>query len=104
MSIINEFWSRTIEIDYLDSLSFDIPAGMDRDNYQCLTFTVPGRLIDSPTPNKDFGLLIEAEDDGDSGVTAYSYPCASSSVNKRPLWGFIHWNKQYLSFNPLNFQ
>lgn len=104
MNIINEFWSRTIEIDYLPSLSFDIPAGIDRDNYQCLTFTVPRRLIDFPTPNKDFGLLIEAEDDGDSGVTAYSYPCASSSVNKRPLWGFIHWNKQYLSFNPLNFQ
>lgn len=69
-----------------------------------MTFTVPANLINNPTPNKDFGLLIEAQDDGDSGVTAYSYPCASSAVTKRPLWGFIHWNKKYLAFNPLNFQ
>ena len=104
MNIINQFWSRTIEIDYLPALSFEIPPVFNANNFQCMSFTVPQRLITTPMPNKDFGLLIQAQDDGDSGVTAYSYPCASSSVNKRPLWGFIHWNKNYLSFNPLNFQ
>jgi hypothetical protein len=104
MNIINEFWSRTIEIDYLSALSFQVPPGMDSNNFQCMTFTVPKSLIDTPTPNKDFGLLIEAEDDGDSGVTAYSYPCASSNTTKRTLWGFMHWNKNYLAFDPLSFQ
>lgn len=60
MNIINEFWSRTIEIDYLPSLSFEIPPVFNLDNFQCMSFTVPKRLIQTPTPNKDFGLLIEA--------------------------------------------
>lgn len=42
----------------MPSLSFDIPLGFDRDNFQCMTFNVPRRLIDTPLPNKDFGLLI----------------------------------------------
>lgn len=44
----------------MPALSFDIPRGSDVNNYQCMTFTVPANLINNPTPNKDFGLLIEA--------------------------------------------
>lgn len=104
MNIITEFWSHTLEIDYLPGLSFEIPPTFDPNKFTCMTFLVPRSLIDTPTPNKDFGLLIEAVDDGDSGVTAFSTPCAYSSTTKRPLWGFIHWNKNYLSFSPINFQ
>lgn len=57
-----------------------------------MTFNVPERLIVTPTPNKDYGLLVEALDDGDNGITAFSYPCAYSNSTLKPLWGMIHWN------------
>ena len=104
MEILGTFWSKTIEVNYLSHLIFNVPSNFDRNNIKCLSFSVPRRLIDNPTPNKDFGFLIEAQDDGDSGVTAYSYPCAFSQSDGRPLWGMVHWNKQYMTFDPLSFQ
>jgi predicted metallopeptidase len=37
-------------------------------------------------------------------VTAYSYPCAYSAAQNKPLWGIVHWNKEYMTFDPLSFQ
>ena len=92
-------------MDYLPSLSFNVDPSQDRDNFACLTFQVPRSLLDTPTPNKDFGVLVEAKDDGNVGVTAYSYPCAYSTLQNKPNWGIIHWNKYYMtSFDPLSFQ
>ena len=56
-------------------------------------------------PNKDFGFLVEARDDGDNGVTAFSLPCAYSTSKNKPTWGIVHWNTQYMTtFDPLSFQ
>lgn len=88
----------------MPALSFEITPPYDPTNVKCMNFNVPETLIKSPIPNKDFGVFVDGEDDGDNGVTAFSYPCSYSAVSKRPLWGFIHWNKQYLTFNPINFQ
>lgn len=104
MEIIATFWSKTIAVNYLPYLTFNVPSNFDRNNIKCLDFHVPRRLIDNPTPEKDFGFFIEAKDDGDSGVTAYSYPCAFSKTDGRSMWGIVHWNKEYMTFDPLSFQ
>ena len=104
MEVLETYWAKTIEVDYMPYLSFKIHSSFDSSNFKCLSFHVPQSLIDNPTPNKDFGFLIEAKDDGDSGVTAYSYPCAYSQNEDKPTWGMIHWNKQYMTFDPLSFQ
>jgi hypothetical protein len=41
MSIIDQFWQKTIEVDYYPFLSFDIDSTFDKNNFQCLSFTVP---------------------------------------------------------------
>lgn len=94
-----------MEVDYVPSLSFNVDAAQDRDNFACLTFRVSRDILDNPIPSKDFGVLVEAKDDGDSGVTAYSYPCAYSGSQNKPTWGIVHWNTQYMtSFDSLSFQ
>lgn len=77
---------------------------MDPNFVQCLSFIVPQTIIKNPVANADFGILVEAKDDGDSGVTAYSYPCAYSMTTKQPMWGLLHWNINYFSFDLLSFQ
>jgi hypothetical protein len=70
-----------------------------------LDFEVSADIINKPIANKDFGILVEAKDDGDSGTIAYSYPCAYSKTGNRPLWGLFHWNKFYMNqFDSLTFQ
>jgi len=92
-------------VDYLSSLSFNVDAAQDRDNFACLEFRVSRSILDNPIANKDFGILVEAKDDGESGVTAYSYPCAYSTSQNKPTWGIVHWNTFYMtSFDPLSFQ
>lgn len=85
-------------------LSFNVDSNQDRDNFACLTFRVTRDILDNPIPNKDFGILVEAKEDGDTGVTAYSFPCAYSISQNKPTWGLVHWNKEYMSFDPLSFQ
>ena len=104
MEILATFWGKTISVNYLPHLTFNVPSNFDRDNIKCLDFHVPRRLIDNPTPDKDFGFFIEAKDDGDSGVTAFSYPCAFSKTDGRSMWGMVHWNKEYMGLDPLSFQ
>jgi hypothetical protein len=105
MDIIKSFWEKIIEVDYMPSLSFNVDPAQDRNNFACLSFRVDRSILDNPVPNKDFGILVEAKDDGDSGVTAYSYPCAYSTSQNKPTWGIVHWNTQYMtSFDPLSFQ
>jgi hypothetical protein len=50
------------------------------------------------------GIFVEAKNDGDSGITAYSYSCAFSQTTKQPLWGLLHWNIYYFDFNLISFQ
>jgi hypothetical protein len=104
MDIINVYWQKVIEVDYLASLSFNVAANQDRTNFACMNFRVDQSILDNPIPNKDFGFLIEAKDDGDNGVTAYSLPCAYSLAQNKPTWGIVHWNKQYMTFDPISFQ
>jgi hypothetical protein len=104
MDILRLFWQKTIEVYYDSALSFNVASGIDPSYVQCLSFLVPQDIIRNPTPNVDYGIFIEAKDDGDSGVTAYSYPCAYSLTSKKPLWGLLHWNINYFSFDLLSFQ
>ena len=104
MNIINLFWQKTLEVDYLPFLSFNVDPSIDKNNFQCLSFTVPIDVLNNPIPGKDFGILIEAKDDGNTGVTAYSYPCAYSISTNQPLWGLLHWNLNYFTYDLLSFQ
>lgn len=104
MNIISLYWSKVLEVYYMPSLSFNIDSSVDKNNYQCLSFTVPPAIIDNPILNKDYGVLVEAKNDGDSGVTAYSYPCAYSMSTNQPNWGLLHWNVNYFTFDLLSFQ
>jgi hypothetical protein len=61
MEIIRSFWAKVIEVDYIPALSFNVDASQDRDTFACLTFQVPRSLLDNPVPNKDFGILVEAQ-------------------------------------------
>ena len=71
---------------------------------QCLSFIVPQDVIKNPVANADYGILVEAKNDGDSGITAYSYPCAYSVTSRKPMWGILHWNINYFTFDLLSFQ
>lgn len=104
MDILQSFWKHTIEVYYAASLSFNVATGIDSSFVQCLSFIVPQEIIRNPVANADYGILVEAKDDGDTGVTAYSYPCAYSLSTKQPLWGLLHWNINYFSFDLLSFQ
>lgn len=104
MNILQLFWQRTIEVYYADSLSFNVAQGIDPTYVQCLNFVVPQTLIKTPVSKADYGIFIEAKNDSDSGVTAYSYPCAYSITTKQPMWGLLHWNIFYFSFDALSFQ
>ena len=77
-------------------LSFNVDPSFDRNNFNCLSYKVPVTLLDNGVIEKDFGILVEARDDGDNGVTAFSFPCAYSAVDRRPMWGLVHWNKNYI--------
>ena len=85
-------------------LSFNLDPSFDRSNFKCLGFHVQRFLLDNGVPEKEFGILVEARNDGDNGVTAYSFPCAYSSIDRRPLWGLVHWNKNYIKLDPVSFQ
>ena len=104
MDILKLFWEKTIDVYYAPSLSFNVAPGVDRTFVTCLTFNVPQNIINNPVPNADFGIFIEAKNDGDNGITAYSYPCAYSPTSKKPMWGILHWNINYFSFDLLSFQ
>ena len=104
MNILELFWKKTLEVYYAPSLSFNVAEGFNPSDVSCLTFKVPQYIVQQPTPNADFGILVEAMDDGDSGVTAYSYPCAYSVSTRQPLWGLLHWNTNYFTFDLLSFQ
>ena len=104
MDIVKSFWYHIIEVDYFPSLSYNLNSSQNRDDYACGTFQVSRTILDNPIPNKDFGVLIEAKDDGDSQSTAYSFPCAMSIALNKPTWGLMHWNKFYMNFTVLSFQ
>jgi hypothetical protein len=104
MDILQVFWENTIEVYYAPALSFNLAAGADPNNVQCLDFNIPPALISTPTPNADYGIFVEAMNDGASGITAYSYPCAYSLTSQQPLWGILHWNTNYFTFDVLSFQ
>lgn len=104
MDIIQMFWRNTIEVYYAPSLSFNVASGIDSSYVQCFSFTVPQSVIKTPVLNADYGFFVEAKDDGDSGVAAYSSPCAYSMQAKQPLWGLLHWNTKYLTYDLLSFQ
>lgn len=57
-----------------------------------------------PTPNADYGIFVQAKNDGNNGITAYSYPCAYSLTNSQPLWGLLSWNINYFNYDTLSFQ
>ena len=104
MNILQLFWQKTLEVYYQPSLSFNVADGIDRNFVQCLTFTVPSEIINSPTPDADYGIFVQASNDGANGVTAYSYPCAYSLSTKQPTWGLLSWNTNYFNFDLLSFQ
>ena len=104
MNILELFWKKTIEVYYAPSLSFNVATGIDRSYVQCLNFIVPQSVINNPVENADYGILVEAKDDGKTGVTALSIPCAYSLTTKQPLWGLLHWNIYYFTFDLLAFQ
>lgn len=58
MDIINVYWQKVIEVDYLASLSFNVAANQDRTNFACMNFRVNQSILDNPIPNKDYGVLI----------------------------------------------
>jgi hypothetical protein len=100
MNILTLYWSKTLEVYYLPGLSFNSNDSIPK----CLDFVIPRDIISTPILNVDYGILVEAKDDGESGTTAYSYPCAYSLTTKQPLWGLLHWNINYLTFDLLSFQ
>lgn len=69
-----------------------------------MNFIVPKDIIANPVPDVDYGIFVQASDDGNNGVTAYSYPCAYSLSLKQPVWGIISWNINYFNFDLLSFQ
>jgi hypothetical protein len=58
MDIIQEVWGKIIEVDYYPSLSFNVAASQDRNNFACLDFQVSAYILNTPIPNKDFGILV----------------------------------------------
>ena len=104
MSILQLFWQKTIEVYYQPALSFEVAAGIDRNNVLCLIYPVPQDIINNPVRNADYGIFVTAKNDGANGITAYSSPCAFSLATKQPTWGLLGWNTHYFLFDLLSFQ
>lgn len=104
MNILQLFWQKTLEVYYQPTLSFNVATGIDSSYVQCLNFIVPQDIIKNPVANADYGIFVQASDDGSNGVTAYSYPCAYSLTTKQTTWGLLSWNTNYFNFDLLSFQ
>ena len=58
MNILTLFWERTLEVYYIPALTFSVPPGTNPNQYLCLAFQVPPNVIQNPTPNADYGILV----------------------------------------------